>query len=96
MRKSNTQQLGEVIHDYLKAIDIDNKLLEVRLIDSWPEIVGIAIAKKTSRMYIKNHVLFVHLNSSVVRTELLRIRQGLVKALNDKAGAKLINEIVFR
>lgn len=96
MRKSNTQPLGEVIHDYLKALDIDKKLQDVRLIDSWPEVVGIAIAKKTARLYIKNRVLFVYLNSSIVRSELLRIREGLVKALNDKAGTKVINEIVIR
>jgi hypothetical protein len=96
MRKSNTQPLGEVIHDYLKALDIDNKLQEIRLIDSWPNIVGIAVAKKTDRLYLKNRVLFVYLNSSIVRNELLRIREGLIKALNDKAGLKLIDDIVLR
>jgi len=96
MRKSNTQPLGEVIHEYLKALDIDNKLQEVRLIDSWPDIVGITIAKRTSRLYIKNRVLFVYLNSSVARSELLRIRTGLIKGLNDRAGVKVIDEIVIR
>ena len=96
MRKSNTQAIGEVIHDYLKALDIEGKLQEIRLVDSWPEVVGSAIAKKTSRLHIKNKVLFVYLNSSVVRSELLRIREGLVKALNDRAGEKVINEIVLR
>jgi predicted nucleic acid-binding Zn ribbon protein len=96
MRKSNTQPLGEVIHEYLKALDIDNKLQEVRLIDSWPEVVGITVAKKTARLYIKNKVLFVFLNSSIVRSELLRIREGLVKALNERAGMRLVNEIVIR
>ena len=96
MRKSNTQPLGEVIHDYLKALDIDNKLQEIRLIDSWPNIVGIAVAKKTDRLYLKNRVLFVYLNSSIVRSELLRIREGLIKALNDRAGIKLIDDIVLR
>ena len=96
MRKSNTQPLGDVIHDYLKSLDIDNKLQEIRLIDNWPNIVGIAVAKKTDRLFIKNRVLFVFLNSSIVRSELLRIREGLIKALNDQAGLKLIDEIVFR
>jgi len=96
MRKSNTQPLGEVIHDYLKALDIDNKLQEIRLIDSWPKVVGISVSKKTDRLFIKNRVLFVYLNSSIVRSELLRIREGLIKALNDKAGTKIIDDIVLR
>jgi hypothetical protein len=96
MRKSNTQTLSSVIHEYIKVLDIENKLQEVRLIESWPEVVGLIIAKKTSRLYLKNRVLFVYLNSSVVRSELLRIREGLIKALNEKAGRKIIDEIVFR
>jgi predicted nucleic acid-binding Zn ribbon protein len=96
MRKSNTQPLGEVIHEYLKAMDINNKLKEVRFFDSWPDIVGIAIAKKTTKMLIKNRVLFIYMNSSVARSELLHLRQGLVKALNDRAGEKMIDEIVIR
>jgi hypothetical protein len=58
--------------------------------------VGIAVAKKTDRLFIKNKVLFVYLNSSIVRSELLRIREGLIKALNDQAGIKLIEDIVLR
>lgn len=96
MRKSNTQPLGEVIHDYLKSIDAGKKLQEMRLIDSWPKVVGLSIAKKTANLYIKNRVLFVFLNSSIVRTELLRIRESLPKALNERAGENVIDEVVIR
>ena len=52
MRKSNTQPLGEVIRDYLKSIDAGKKLREVRIIDSWPTVVGLSVAKKTANLYI--------------------------------------------
>ena len=96
MRKSNTQPLGDVIRDYLRALDIDKKLLEVRLMETWPNVVGIAVAKRTDKLYIQNKVLFVHLNSSIVRSELLRIRESLPKALNERVGAIIINEVVIR
>jgi hypothetical protein len=96
MRKSNTQPLGAIIREYIKVLDIDKKLNEVRLTDSWPEVVGIAIAKKTSRLVVKNRVLFVYLNSSIVRNELMRIRESLPKALNDKAGLSVVDEVVIR
>jgi predicted nucleic acid-binding Zn ribbon protein len=96
MRKSNTQPLGAIIREYVKALDIDKKLNEVRLIDSWPDVVGIAIAKKTSKLIVKNRVLFVYLNSSIVRNELLRIRESLPKALNERAGISVVDEVVFR
>jgi predicted nucleic acid-binding Zn ribbon protein len=96
MRKSNTETIGAVISEYLKALDIDHKLREIRLIDSWPHVVGLTIAKKTDKLYIKNRVLFVYLNSSIVRSELLRIRTSLPKALNEKAGSNIIDEVVIR
>jgi hypothetical protein len=96
MRKSNTQPLGQIIREYVKALDIDKKLNEVRLIDSWPDIVGTSVAKKTSKLVVKNRVLFVYLNSSIVRSELLRIRESLPKALNNKAGVSIIDEVVIR
>lgn len=96
MRKSNTQPLGNIIHEYLKAIDAEKKISEVRIIDSWPNVVGLSIAKKTENLYIKNRVLFVYLNSSIVRTELFRIRESLPKALNERVGAKIIDEVIIR
>ncbi len=48
------------------------------------------------KIYIKDHVLFIHLNSSVVRNELLMLREELRKKLNEKAGAEVIREIVLR
>lgn len=96
MRKSNTQPIGAVISEYLKALDIDHKIQEIRIMDNWPNVVGLTIAKKTDKLYIKNRVLFVYMNSSIMRSELLRIRESLPKALNERVGAKVIDEVVIR
>lgn len=96
MRKKNTQKIEEVINEYLKALKIDDKLKEVQLIKSWDEIVGRTIARSTSNIYIKNRKLFVSLNSSVIRNELFMLRDGLLKALNDRAGEKIIDEIILK
>ncbi|HAF31264.1 MAG TPA: DUF721 domain-containing protein [Bacteroidales bacterium] len=96
MRKKNSQKIGDVIQEYLKALKIDDKLKEVQLIKSWDEIVGRTIARSTNNIYIKNRKLFVNLNSSVIRNELFMLREGLLKALNDKAGEKIIDEIILK
>lgn len=96
MRKKNSQKIGDVIQEYLKALKIDDKLKEVQLIKSWDEIVGKTIARSTNNIYIKNRKLFVNLNSSVIRNELFMLREGLLKALNDKAGEKVIDEIILK
>jgi predicted nucleic acid-binding Zn ribbon protein len=96
MRKKNTQKLGEVIQEYLKALKIDDKLKEVRLIRSWDTMVGKTIARSTKEIYIKDRKLFVKLNSSVIRNELFMIRDGLKNALNEQAGESIIDEVILK
>jgi predicted nucleic acid-binding Zn ribbon protein len=96
MRRSKTISIAEAIRDYTKEMNLDGKLNEAGVINSWEEIVGKAISSRTSKMYIKDHVLFVHLNSSVVRNELLMLRQAILEKLNGKAGTEVIKDIVFR
>ncbi len=96
MRKNNTQKIDDIVNEYLKALNIDGKLKEVRLIRSWDEVVGKTIARSTREIFIKDRKLFVKLNSSIIRNELFMLRDGLKKALNDRAGEILIDEIILK
>jgi predicted nucleic acid-binding Zn ribbon protein len=96
MRRSKTITIGEAIKDYVREMNMEGKLNEIGLINSWEEIVGKAISSRTSKLYIKDHVLYVHLNSSVVRNELLMLRQALMEKLNQKAGTEVIRDIVLK
>jgi predicted nucleic acid-binding Zn ribbon protein len=96
MRRSKTISLAEAIEDYIKEMNLGPKLKEISLIDSWETMVGKAISSRTSKVYIKDKVLFVHLNSSVVRNELMMIREALKEKLNNQAGEEVIKEIVLK
>jgi predicted nucleic acid-binding Zn ribbon protein len=96
MRRSKTISLAEAINDYIKEMKLDGKLNEINLINSWEETVGKAISSRTSRIYIKDRILYIHLNSSVVRNELLMLRQALKEKLNEKAGSEVIKDIVLK
>lgn len=96
MRRSKTISLAEAIKDYIGEMNLGQKLSEVDIINSWEEIVGKAIASRTSKIYIRDGVLFVHLKSSVVRNELLMLREALREKLNEKAGSEIIKNIVLR
>lgn len=96
MRRSKTISLSEAINDYIREMNIGSKLSEVSIINSWEETVGRAISSRTSKIYIKDHILYVHLSSSVVRNELLMLRQALKEKINQKAGAEVIKDIVLR
>ncbi len=96
MKKSNTQSIGDVINEYLKALKLDSKIKETRILNDWDNIVGKTIAKMTSDLYIKNRVLYVHLKSSVVRNELFMIRQGIIAKINSMAEETIIDDIILK
>jgi hypothetical protein len=96
MRKKNTQKIDEVIKEYLKSLKIDDKLKEVELIKAWDDIVGKTISRSTKNIFIHNRRLYVQLNSSIIRNELFMLREGLKKALNDKVGESIIDEIILK
>ena len=96
MRRSRTISLAEAMKDYIREMNLEGKLLEVNLINSWEEMVGKAISSRTSKVYIRDHILYVHLTSSVARNELMMLREALREKLNEKSGKELIREIVLR
>jgi len=96
MRRRKTISLAEALEDYIKEMNLGGKLSEVGVINSWEEIVGKAISSRTTKIYIKDHILYIHLNSSVVRNELLMLREALKEKLNEKAGSEVVKDIVLR
>ena len=96
MRRSKTITLAEAVNDYIREMNLGGKLSEIAVINSWEEIVGKAISSRTTKIFIKDHILYVHLNSSVVRNELLMLREALREKLNKKAGSEVITDIVLR
>ena len=96
MRRKQAQSLGSILKELLKVQQLDTKLNEVRLLDSWEKILGANIASYTKGKYIKNRILFVHVTSSVLRSELMMSRQRLVEMLNESVGEQVITDIVFR
>lgn len=96
MRRSKTITLAEALNDYIREMNLGGKLGEIGVINSWENVVGKAISSRTTKIYIKDKVLYIYLNSSVVRNELLMLREELKNKLNEKAGSEVVTDIVFR
>lgn len=95
MKRNNTEKLGDVIRQLLRQEGLETPLNEHRLIESWRDVVGQAIYKYTTNIYIKNQVLYVNISSSVVRQELQMGREILIKNLNAQVGSQVIVDIRF-
>lgn len=97
MKRQNTTTLGDAISLWADAMKLRQKIDETRMISSWGRVVGSYIESKTRNIYVKNRVLYVQVDSSVVRSELLLAKASLLRQLNgDTSGSSLIDDIVFR
>lgn len=96
MKRRQSEPIHHLLDLVLKEQHLDEKLNELRLINSWPSIVGRPLASQTDQLYIKNRVLHLKVKSAIVRNELMMIRASLVKKLNEAIGKEVINDIVFR
>jgi hypothetical protein len=93
--RGNESTLGEVINRLLKAYRIDGKMIELDVISSWEEMMGKAVAMRTTNIYIKDSILHLTISSSVMRDELKFGKQVIIERVNQKAGTSLIRDVWF-
>jgi predicted nucleic acid-binding Zn ribbon protein len=93
--EDNSQKLGDAIREMIEAYGMRPKLSEATLVESWNKVVGKMIANHTKDLYIKNKKLFVRIDSPALKNELSYSRTSIMDSLNEAAGGKVIEEIVF-
>ncbi|MBO7497424.1 MAG: DUF721 domain-containing protein [Salinivirgaceae bacterium] len=96
MKKQNTSTISEVLSMWIDSSNMRKQFDENRLISAWAPMVGQYIASKTKNISIKNRIMFVSIDSSVVRNELLLAKSMLIKKLNETGGDSVIDDIIFK
>lgn len=96
MRKSQTRKINDVISESLREMKIDRKLKEVNLISQWEQLMGKTVAVRTNKIFIRSGVLYIHVTSSILKNELLMMRNQIKERLNESAGEILIESIVIK
>ena len=95
MFRREVQSIGTLIRRNLRAQGLETPLLQKRLVESWPEIAGEAIARYTTEVNIFNQTLYVKISMPALRADLSMRRMEFVKKLNDHVGAQIISDIRF-
>ncbi len=91
----DVKPLGDLIKEFYEQHRGSDYLDEVKVVNSWPKVVGPFIASHTIDLSIKNHVLFVRVDSDALRNELNYSKSLLMQNLNDLVGKEILKEIVL-
>jgi predicted nucleic acid-binding Zn ribbon protein len=96
MRQSKIKTLGEVLKLYVQAFKMEEKLSEAQIVKVWNDMVGQQLKAYIREVKVYNKVLFVYINSSVMRNELNFRKMDYLKMISDKVGKENINDIIFK
>lgn len=79
----------------LQVYKLRRRFDETSLIAAWPEMMGSAVANRTKEMFIRDRKLFIRIESSVIKNEMVMIRSQILEKMNERAGSKVLDEIIF-
>ena len=91
----DVKPLGDLIKEFYELHKGSDYMNEIKVINSWPQVVGSFIASHTIDLSIKNNILFVRVDSDALRNELSYSKSLLMKNLNAVAGKEVVKEIVL-
>jgi predicted nucleic acid-binding Zn ribbon protein len=95
MRRTNDKSLKEAIEQMMQVYKIKRKFDETGIIAQWPELVGKSVANRTKELFIHDKKLFLRIESSVIKNELMQMRTQIMEKINNEAKSILVEEIIF-
>lgn len=95
MRKTNDKTLKDAIEQMMQVYKIKRKFDETGIAALWPELVGKSVANRTKELFIRDKKLFLRLESSVIKNELMLVRTQIVASINERSGSDLVEDIIF-
>jgi len=87
--------MKEAIDQMLQVYKIKQRFDETAVIAAWPQLVGKPMANRTKKIFISNKKLYLKVESSVIKNELMLMRGQIINNINQEAKGILIDEIIF-
>lgn len=87
------RRLGEALDEFMAKTPKNRAFVEGKILDAFPEIVGVQIAEKCIKLTFKGDILWVKVPDTAWRNELFYQRHKIKKRLNKVAGMEIIREL---
>lgn len=94
-RNTKALPLKDAIEDMMELYKLRAKFNETYIISYWEQIMGSVISSRTTEIYIKDFKLFIQLDSSPLRNELLLAKNKIVSMINKEVGQDIIDDVIF-
>lgn len=95
MIHTNSQPVHDILLAWLRAQGLETPLLEYRIVQAWPEVMGEVISRYTRQVFVKDGKLQVQLTSPSLRQNLMMEHKRIAQKLNDHVGTYVISDVCF-
>lgn len=95
MKRRDPATVGQLLRAFLRAEGLETPLNEHRLVASWPDVMGPAIARRTAHVEVRGTTLYAQITSPALRADMMMNRQEFIRRLNTHVGAQVINAMVL-
>jgi predicted nucleic acid-binding Zn ribbon protein len=87
--------IGKAIQELLSSYQLKSKFDEANLVGSWERLVGKPVAKRTKRVFVRNKVLFIELESPSMKHDLNMHKAKILEMFEKEFGSDVVREIVL-
>ena len=91
----NFQPLGDALLAFLREEGLETPLLEYRITQAWPEVMGNVISRYTRQVFVREGKLQVQITSAPLRQNLMMEHKRIAQKLNDHVGSYVISDVCF-
>ena len=94
--EASEQPIINLMERFFESIGVASDFNQEEIIKAWEEFTGEFIKKLTKKIYVENKILYVHVNSPALKSELMMLRTSLLDKINDKLGEKTLRGIYIK
>jgi predicted nucleic acid-binding Zn ribbon protein len=87
--------IGQAISNLLSSYHIKSKFDAANIVGSWERLVGKPIAKRTKKVFIKDRVLFVQIESAAMKHDISLHKGQILEIFQKEFGAEVVREIAL-
>jgi len=96
-KKENHQfTIAEALQLLVNDKKLNKGLTESVIKQQWKDIMGAAIARHTTSLYLKGTELVVYFNSSIVKNEFIYNKDKAIKLANEALGYEAVTDLVIK
>ena len=95
MERHKSTPIHSLLDAWLRHEGLETPLLQHRMIQGWPIVMGAGIARYTGEIHIHGNVLRVQIKNPALRQNLLMMRTEIARKMNEYVKAQIIQEVTF-